>query len=199
MGCTLGAGAKHDADCFHNTGLPSKKVLMLPDQTKIKATNKMWLKHNLWPKASKINIGPNLLSVLISVPNMADTDYIAAFDKKEGRIYNATKTIVSASKDPLLVAPHCQYTGLWKLDLDYKVLGQEYPKQFIAGINKANPIFDLPNNQQSLLYHHALVGFPPKETFLAAVQAGNYATWPSLMTTLIFSIYPIHTKHKRDT
>ena len=80
MGCTLGVGAEHDVDWSHNIGLPSKKVFMLPDKTKIKATNKMWLKHNLWPKASKINIVPNMLS-MISVPKMADTDYIAVFDK----------------------------------------------------------------------------------------------------------------------
>ncbi len=80
-GCTLGAGAKHDVDCFHNTGLPSEKVFMLPDKTRIRATTKMWLKHNLRPKASKINIIPNLHSTLISIPKMADADYIAVFDK----------------------------------------------------------------------------------------------------------------------
>ncbi len=66
---------------------------------------------------------PNLHSTLISVPKMADADYIAAFDKKEARIYNATTTIVSATKDPILIAPRCQDTELWKLDLDYEVLG----------------------------------------------------------------------------
>ncbi len=86
------------------------------------------------------------------------------FDKKEARIYNATTTIISASKDPILVAPCCQDTGLWKLNLDNEVLGCEYPDQFIAGVDEANAIFDLPNTQQSLLYHHALAGFPPKET-----------------------------------
>jgi hypothetical protein len=60
---------------------------------------------------------------------------------------------------------------MWKLDLDYEVLGHEYPDQFIAGVDKANPIFELPNTQQSLLYHHALARFPPKETFLAVVRA----------------------------
>ncbi len=144
-GCTSGAGAKHDVDCFHNTGLPSAKVFMLLDKTKIKATNKMQLKHNLLPKASKINIVPNLHSTLISVQKMADADYIAVFDKNDARIYNATTTIVSASKDPLHVAPRCQDTGLWKLDLNYEVLGQEYPEQFIMDVDKANAIFDLPN------------------------------------------------------
>ncbi len=110
--------------------------------------------------------------------------------KKEARIYNPTTTIVSASKDPILVAPRCQDNRLWKHDLDYEVLGREYPDQLIAGVNKANAIFDLPKTWQSLLYHHALAGFPPKETFLAAVRAGNYATWPGLTTTLILKHFP---------
>jgi hypothetical protein len=38
--CTLGAGAKHDVDCFHDTGLPSEKVFMLPDKTRIRALKK---------------------------------------------------------------------------------------------------------------------------------------------------------------
>jgi hypothetical protein len=58
------------------------------------------------------------------------------------------------------------------------------------GVNEANIIFDLPNTQQSLLYHHAVTGFLPKDTFLDEVQAGNYATWPSLMTTLILKHFP---------
>jgi hypothetical protein len=189
-GCTLGAGAQHNVDCFHNTGLPSEKVFMLPDKTRIRASKKMRLKHNLRPEASKMNIVPNLHSMLISVPKMADLDYIAVFNKKEARIYNATTSIVSASKDPILVAPCCQDTGLWKLDLNYEVLGREYPDQFIAGVDKANTIFDLPNTQQSLLYHHTLARFPPKKTFLAALRAGNYATWPGLTTTFIHKHFP---------
>jgi hypothetical protein len=186
----LGAGAEHDMDCFLNTGLPSEKVLMLPDKTRINALKKMRLKHNLRPKASKMNIIPNLHSTLISITKMADADYIAVFDKKEARIYNAMTTIVSASIDPIFIAPPCQDTGLWRLDLDYEVLGRKYSDQFIAGVNGANTIFNLPNTQQSLLDHHALAGFPSKETFLAAVRAGNYTTWPGLTTTLIHKHYP---------
>ncbi len=109
---------------------------------------------------------------------------------KKARIYDAMTIIVSASEDPILLAPCCQDTGLWKLDLDYEVLGRKYPDQFIVGVNKANAIFDLPNTRQSLLYHHAAAGFPPKETFLAVVWARNYATWPSLTTTLILKHFP---------
>ncbi len=108
----MGGGAEHDADCFHDTGLPSEKVFMLPDKIRIRASKKMWLKHNLQPKASKMNIISNLHSMLISVPKMADADYIAVFDKKEARIYDATTIIVLAAKDLILVAPRCQDPGL---------------------------------------------------------------------------------------
>ncbi len=46
-GCTSGAGAEKDMDCIHNTGIPSNKVFMLPDKTKMKATKTMQLKHKL--------------------------------------------------------------------------------------------------------------------------------------------------------
>jgi hypothetical protein len=81
-GYTLGMGAELDADCFHDTGFPSEKVFMLPDKTRIRASKKMRLKHNLRPKASKMNIVPNLHSTLLSIPKMADADYIPVFDKK---------------------------------------------------------------------------------------------------------------------
>jgi hypothetical protein len=40
----------------------------------------------------------------------------------------------------------------------------------------ASAIFELPCTRQTILYHHASAGFPVKETFLAAIRAGNYAT-----------------------
>ncbi len=135
-----------------------------------------------------MNIIPNLHSTLISIPKMADADYIAVFNKKRGQNIRPNK--YHASKDPILVAPCCQDTGLWKLNLDYEVLGREYPDQFILGVNKANTIFNLLNTWQSLLYHHTLARFPLKETFLAAVWVENCATWPGLNTTLIHKHFP---------
>ncbi len=152
----------------------------------------MQLKHKLRAGAGKMNIVPNLHSTLISVPKMADHGYIAVFDKKEARIYDGTITTITASEEPIIVAPRCKDTGLWKmeLDLDFEILGREHPEQFVAGVNKANAIFVLPNTCQSLMYFHAAAGFPVKETFLDAVQAGNYATWPGLTTTLIAKHFP---------
>ena len=191
-GCTLGAGAEMDMECFHDTGLTSKKVFMLPDTSKIPTTKIMRLKHNLYAGAGEINIVPDLHSTLISVPKMAEHGYIAVFDKKEAKFYDGTTTMIIALREPIIIAPCCEDMGLWKmnLNLDYKILGRKSSNQFIAGIDAVNAIFDLPNSQQSLMYFHALVGFPTKETFTDAVRAGNYATWPGLTTTLISKHFP---------
>jgi hypothetical protein len=170
-GCTSGAGAEMDMDFFHDTGLPSKKVFMLPDASKIPATKIMRLKHNLREGAGEMNIVPNLHSSLISVPKMATQGYIAVFDKKEARIYDGTTITIMALGDPIIIAPRCDDTGLWKMNLnqDYKILGRESSNQFIAGVDVANAIFDLPNSRQSLMYFHAAARFPTKETFMHAV------------------------------
>jgi len=136
-GYTSGAGAEMDMDSFHETGLPSKKVFMLPDKSKIPATKIMQLKHNLREGAGKMNIVPNLHSTLISVPKMAEHGYIAVFNKTEAKIYDGTTTTITALGEPIITAPRCDETGLWKmnLDLDYKILGREYSDHFIAGVD----------------------------------------------------------------
>ncbi len=191
-GCTSGAGAEKDMNCFHDTSLPSNKVFMLPDKTKIKAMKTMQLKHKLQAGAGEMNIAPNLHSTLISVPKMADHEYIAVFVKIEARIYDGTTTTITALEEPIIIVPWWEDTSLWKmeLDLDFEILGREHPEQFVAGVDEANAIFDLPNTRQSLMYLHAAAGFPVKETFLDAVRARNYATWPGLMTTLIAKHFP---------
>jgi hypothetical protein len=65
---TSGAGAKHNVDCLQHQP-PIWKSLHATNKTQIKATNKMMLKHNLWPGASKVKIVPNLNSTLISTQN----------------------------------------------------------------------------------------------------------------------------------
>jgi hypothetical protein len=54
----------------------------------------------------------------------------------------------------------------------------------------ANAIFDLPNNQRTVLYYHIAAGFPPKETFLDAVCTETYAMWPGLTAQLINKHFP---------
>ena len=81
-----------------------------------------------------MNIVPNLHSTLISVPKMADHGYIAVFDKGKAKIYDGTTNMIRKSGEPIIIAPQCENTGLWKMniDLDYKIMGHESSDQFIG-------------------------------------------------------------------
>jgi hypothetical protein len=189
-GATSGAADKRDTKALENTGQPSTKVFMLPDNSKIRWTQKLLLKHKLQEEAREMNVVPRLHSTLVSIPKMANADYIAVFDKHKAIIYDATTTTITALADPIIVAPRCQTTGLWKLDLNTAVQETQDDTILLVTAEAANAIFDLPNNQQTVLYYHVKAGFPPKETFCNSVQAGNHATWPSLTTQLVNKRFP---------
>jgi hypothetical protein len=96
--------AKQDIKASEKTGQPSIKVFMLPDRSKIRATHKMLLKHKLQEGAREINVVPGLHSTLISIPKMANADYIAVFDKHKATIYDAATTMITALGDPIVIA-----------------------------------------------------------------------------------------------
>ncbi len=120
-GATSGIAAKQDIKALENTGQPSTKEFMLPDKSKIRAIHKMLLKHKLREGAKEMNVVPGLHSTLVSIPKMANADYIVVFDKHKATIYDATTTTITSLANPIVIAPQCQTTGLWKLDLDSAV------------------------------------------------------------------------------
>ena len=85
---------------------------MLPDKRTHRATKKMLLRQPLREAAREINIVPGLHSTLISVPKLADSDYITVFDKRMATIYDGTTTAINATNPPILEAPRCDATGL---------------------------------------------------------------------------------------
>ncbi len=197
-GTTSGARRPEDADAFEYTGQPSTKVFMLPDKSRVRAMHKMLLKHKLREGAREMNIVPGLHSTLISVPKIVDKDYIVVFDKKLAKTYDTKTTTITATAEPVLEAPRCTSTSLWLMPLKTKTNGGNQNGNIagdrasnIEGVTeRANAIFELPSTHQTILYHHALVGFPVKETFLNAVRAGNYTTWPGLTIAALHKYFP---------
>jgi hypothetical protein len=200
-GATSGAGQPEDTDAFKYTGQPSTKVFMLQYKSRIRATHKMLLKHKIRDGAREMNIVPGLHSTLVSIQNIVDKDYIVVFDKKSAKTYNATTTMIMAMEKPILEAPRCTSTGLWLMPLEAdntkanggnqngNIAGDKASN--IGGVTeRANAIFKLPSTCQTILYHHASAGFPVKETFLNAVRAGNYATWPGLTIAALHKYFP---------
>jgi hypothetical protein len=120
-----------------------------------------------------MNIVPGLHSTLVSVPKIVDKDYIVVFDKKLAKTYNAKTTMITATAEPILEAPQCTASGLWLMPLKTKTNGSNQASNIEGVTERANAIFKLPSTRQTILNHHALAGFPVKETFFNAVRAGN--------------------------
>ena len=51
-------------------------------------------------------------------------------------------------------------------------------------------ILELPSTENAIKYMHAAAGFPIKETWIRAVRAGNYRTWPGLSVKSIQKYCP---------
>jgi hypothetical protein len=59
---------------------------MLPDKSKIRATQNMLLKPKLPEGAKEMTVALGLHPTLVSIPKMADADYIAVFNKHKATI-----------------------------------------------------------------------------------------------------------------
>jgi hypothetical protein len=74
---------------------------------------------------------------------------------------------------------------MWRLNLDPKSSNPQNPAEQPKTSETINIIFDLPSSHKTFLWYHALVGLPPKVTFINTNCNCNYATWPKLTVTLI--------------
>ena len=66
-------------------------------------------------------------------------------------------------------------------------------------------IYTLPSTKDVITYLHAALGFPTKETLLAATRAGFLTSWPGMTVTAINKHFPEsietqkgHMKHQRQ-
>jgi hypothetical protein len=51
-------------------------------------------------------------------------------------------------------------------------------------------VYDLPSVNQMIKYLHAAAGYPVKDTWVKAINAGNYTTWPGLTATAVHKYFP---------
>jgi hypothetical protein len=94
------------------------------------------------------------------------------FDKNKANIYDAKTITITSLANPIIVAPQCKTTGLWKLDLDADTEVTQKGISTQPTNETVNAIFNLPDNCQTMLYYHALAGFPTKElSWMLSTQA----------------------------
>ena len=140
---------------------------------------------------------------LISVGKFADAGYLTVFDEEEVNIYDGLKTKIEINSKPIIKGWRDPETGLYRIPLKTKIenwntdtilLNKERSKKIQMNIPKAseeiNNVYELPSTEKAIRFLHAAAGFPPKVTWLKAIRAGNYDSWPMISIRNVNKYFP---------
>ena len=117
---------------------------------------------------------PNFHHNLLGIGPLCDHDCRVLFEKTAVTVFSRQNTV--------LLHGYHEPTGakLWRFHLDPS--NQVSLPAWQTGPAALNA-HDLPSVGALVKYLHAAAGFPVKSTWLAAIKAGNYASWPDLTYT----------------
>ena len=76
------------------------------------------------------------------------------------------------------------------LNTETALLSQETSKILTSKAEFIHNVYELPNTEQVIAWYHAAAGYPTKATWIKAIEAGNYATWPLLTTKAVKKYFP---------
>lgn len=155
-------------------GNQSHKEVYLPDNTKLQTSTATQLPFpQLSEGAREADILPGLKRALLSVNKLAEEGYTTIFHPgEEGVTVHEQGTVEIVMKaQPVLHGNKINGEKLWTVASKQNDIKQE---------EKIHNVYSLPSTSQSIRYLHAAAGFPVKETWLNAIAAGNYITWPGL-------------------
>ena len=168
---------------------PSSKIVNLPDGLAITATHTTMLPfESLSTEARKADVLPGLRpNSLISVGKFADADYTTIFHPRgEGVTVHKKNTFrLQVWRKPVLQGWR-DANGLWRVSRDErKPISCVRSKKELA----AN-VYSLPSIPQTIRYLHAAAGFPTKDSWIKAIQNGNYTTWPGITAEVVNKHFP---------
>jgi hypothetical protein len=109
---------------------------------------------------------------------MAEEGYTTIFHpEEEGVTIHKERTVtISTSKPPVLQACKNYTEKLWTLSVSKD---EEKEREEVRNVHS------LPSIPQSIRYLHTAAGLPVEATWIKAIKAGNFITWPGLTNTTV--------------
>jgi hypothetical protein len=162
---------------------PSQITVYLLDNSTLQATSKTQLPFKqLSSEAREANILPGLTESLLSVNKMAENGYTTIFRPgNEGIMIHKKGTLtITMSEPPVLQG--CKKKGAKLCTVSSAATDNE--------CKKVANVYDIPSINQTIKYLHAAAGYPVKDTWVKAINAGNYTTWPGLTATAACKHFP---------
>ena len=170
-------------DSFIPTDEVSSKIFHMPTGDTTKASTIAKLHHKVREPAQTVGMVPELKhNSLLSGPKFADANYVTVLTPNEVLIYDGHGLKISTSKDAIMRGWRDTTSGLWRIPLEENCSPNksEYVLLPKGSEDAINNIYELPSTEKIVRYLHACAGFPTKTTWIKAIRAGNFATWPHL-------------------
>ena len=201
-GATSSCGRLRDP--FIKTGELSHKQFQVPTGQIVQATEQVKLFLDIREPARTVDLVPAMKTdTLISVGKFADAGYLTVFDEEEVNIYDGLKTKIEIKDEAIIRGWRDPETGLYRIPLKSKtdnwntdtiLLNKEGSKKITMNIPKAseeiNNVYELPSTEKAIRFLHAAAGFPTKLTWLKAIRAGNYESWPMITVKNVNKYFP---------
>ncbi len=153
-------------------------LIYLPDNTTLKATTKAQLPiPKLSNKAKDAIVVPGLKQNLGSINKFSQAGYTTVFHPgEEGLTIHEPNTFqITTTTPPILQG--CKSKGLWTVTVDNT--------EQVELRQKVNNIYNISLTKEAVQYLHAAAEFPVKETWIDAIKAGNYITWPGINAKMV--------------
>jgi hypothetical protein len=165
-----------------NTG-PSNKEVYLPDDTKLPMANKTLLPFKQLSKATwEADVLPGLKKFLASIRKLSEEGYTIVFHSgKKGVTVHKPDTLTMTTSELLVLQGHKpRGAKLWTVSANNDSNKQE----------ETHNVYSLPLMKQSIRYLHTAAGFPVEDTWIDAINVGNFNTWPGLSATAVTCHFP---------
>ena len=185
-------GAPRNLAAFRGPSRPSGKTFREPTGKEASAKEKRKLPWDLREPATDVHIIPGAHTTLVSLCKFADAGYVTVLDKESAKIYDGEKAIIKVTEEAILKAYRGK-SGLWRIPLKHNVVNENTDTVIWARPEEqeyAAHVFELPSAKETIRYMHAAAGFPQKDTWLRAIRAGNFATWPGVSVSAVQKHFP---------
>jgi hypothetical protein len=162
----------------------SNKKVYLPDGSTLTTKHKTLLPFNqLTTTSREASVLPGLKKSLTSVSKWVDEGYTTIFHPGENGV-----TVHRPGTLTLMFAEPPVLQG-------YKLCGAKLWTATIVGnknevSEQINNVYNLPSTAESIKFPHAAAGYPVKDMWIAAINSGNYITWPGLTAKLVRRHFP---------
>jgi hypothetical protein len=152
----------------------------LPNGTTIFSTHTALLDMPQLPLAAQqAYIFPDLSnSALLSIGQFCDNGYTARFTNDDVTIERNNTIVLKGTRDP---------NGLWNLSLNDQSPSTPASHELT---HAANNVYELQNKKDIVQYLHQACCSPVPSTWIKAIEAGHFITWPGLTADLVQTNLP---------